>query len=566
MLKTFPGRRVWCLAAAAALISGAPAARGQELASFVANSTTQDGEAHVLELSLAETVELVLRHNLQVRIAALNPDLAEEQIRSARSRFDPVMVFNLPQAFNRSTQPQSSVLGGADVLTQERIVSGFQFNANTQWGLGWSLSGSVSRSVSNSEFSTFNPQWDTSLNLQLRQPLLRNLGDANKQQLLVAQNDFSVSREQFRFQLQNSVFTVIQAYWNLVSSYRSTQIATDSLALAEQQHRDNTTRVRIGALAAVDVIQTQQQVADAELTLLQAELALSNQQDLMRSLLNLDAVVAVGWEAEIIPTDLPAVEAVEIDIDRAVIEALEKSPTIRQNRINLDSRQIDLRASKNQLKPQLDFIGNATLSGLGGDQLFRSGDIFGTSGISEIQSGGVSDAFQQMFSGDFRNWTVGLQLSIPIRNDFAEAQHAQATIRERQATTQVRDDELQIRLRVRNAARNVTGGVQQVEAAANAVLLAERQYAAELRRFENGTSSTFQVLSLQRQLTGARQRELFATINLNVALANLDLNKGTLLEQYGVDVDDAGVGGPPMRARDAGRAQAGAAAGPPGGQ
>ena len=124
-----------------------------------------------------------------------------------------------------------------------------------------------------------------------------------------------------------------------------------------------------------------------------------------------------------------------------------------------------------------------------------------------------------------------------MRNDQAEAQYAQATIRERQATTQVQDDEVQIRLGVRNAARNVTGGVQQVSAAA------ERRESCpnvstppELRRFENGAQvARSQVLNLQRQLTLARQRELLTTISLNVALANFDLNKGTLLERFNVE-------------------------------
>ncbi len=566
MLNNLSGRRPALVISALAVLASPLSVSAQASATFVANASNQEAEVQVLELSLAQTVELVLRHNLQVRIAALNPDLSQEQIRTARSRFDPVFVFNLPQAFNRSTTPTGSSIGGADVLTTERVNGGFQLNANTTWGLGWSVAGTVARSVTNNQFSTFNPRWDTSLNVQLRQPLLRNRGDVNQQQLLVARNNYSVSREQFRLQLQNSIFRVIQAYWNLVSAYGSLEIAEQSLELAKEQNRNNNTRVRIGALAAVDVIQTQQQVANAELTLLQAELAVDNQQDLMRALLNFDSVVQAGWSVEIVPTDDPATETADIDLEAAVAEALEKSPTIRQNRINLESRKIDLAASHNQLLPQLDFIGSATLTGLGGDQIFRTGDIFGNAVVSEVQTGGVGDSFQQLFSGDFRNWSVGLQLSFPVRNDQAEAQFAQATIRERQATTQVQDDEVQIRLGVRNAARNVNGGVQQVAAAADTVALSERQYTAELRRFENGTSSTFQVLNLQRQLTAARLRELLTTIGLNVAMANFDLNKGTLLETFNVEVDEAGAGGRPLRARGAARAQIPAAATPPGGR
>lgn len=517
-----------------------------------ARAQAQDAQAvRVLELTLQETVELALRHNLQVRIASLNPGIFEEQIRLARARFDPVFTFNIPQAFNRSSSPTASVLGGADVLTNERFAGGFAFNKNTAWGLNWSLSATASRSVTNNEFTTFNPRFDTSLRLDVRQPLLRGFGKANKRQLLVSQNDFSVSRELFRLQLQGSIFQVIRAYWLLVSQVRGLEIARQSLALAQEQLERNITMVRIGVLAGVDVIQTEQQVADAELTVLQVEIALRNQQDLMKSLLNLDVVVPEGWEVEATPTDEPATSAPALDVRSAVAEALDKSPDVRQDRINLASRRIDLRAAHNQLLPQLDFIGNVAITGLGGDQIFRGGSIFGSTGIVEVQEGNLGNSYRQLFSGDFRNWTLGLQLSVPVRNDQAKAQHAQASIRERQAVTQVQDREIQIRLAVRNAIRNVEGGTQQVAVAQNALRLAERQYTAELRRFETGTSSTFRVLNFQRQLTVARQRELNAVINLNLAIANFELNKGTLLDLFGIQIDDAGTGGPMRQSRPA---------------
>ncbi len=504
-------------------------------------------EAKVLELSLRQVVELALRHNLQVRIASLNPDLTEEQIRFARSRFDPVFVFNLPQQFNRSTQPTASVLGGADVLTQESIVAGFSVSANTSFGLGWSVSGNASRLVTNNEFSTFNPQYTTSMTLSVRQPLLRNFGrTANRQQLLVAQNDFSVSRHQFGQQLQQQIAQVIIAYWNLVSAYRFVDIAEQSLELALEQLDRNNTMVRIGTLAAVDVIQTEQQAADAQLTLIQSQIALQNQQDQVKSLLNLDSVVAEGWTVEIVPTDEPARNAPEIDMELAVAEALQKSPLIRLDRVNVESRKIDLGAARNGVLPQLDFVASGTLSGLGGDQIFRSGGIFGSGGVVEVQEGGLSNSLRQLLSGDFRNWSLGIQVSFAVRNDAARAQHAQASIREMQAMTQLQDRQVQIRLAVQQAARNVTGGVQQVNAAQNALALAERQYAAELRRFEAGITSTFQVLNFQRQLTLARSRQLVSLIGLNLSLANLEFNKGTLLQQFGIEIEDAGTGGPMM--------------------
>ena len=111
----------------------------------------------------------------------------------------------------------------------------------------------------------------------------------------------------------------------------------------------------------------------------------------------------------------------------------------------------------------------------------------------------------------------------------------------------MRDRELLIRLLVKNAVRNVDGGRQQVAAADVALELAERQYAGELRLFETGQSSTFQVLAFQRQLTLARQRQLAALIGLNQSLATFEQVRGTLLDEYGIEIEQAGIGGPMRR-------------------
>lgn len=536
-------RRILGAALAATLLAPLPAEPAQA-------QSEQERQPAVLELSLQDAIELALRHNLQVRIASLNPDLSEEQIRFQRSTFDPVFTFNVPQAFQRSTQPQASALSGADVLTQEVVNGGFQMAARTGWGLSWSFAGSAQRFLTNNEFSTFNPRYDTSFQLNVRQPLLRNFGTGtNERLLLVARNDYAVSEEQFRLQLQQQLFQVLQAYWVLVSQYRSYEISQRSLQLAQEQLDRNNTMVRIGVLAAVDVIQTQQQVAFAEANLIQSEINLRNQEDTVKQLLNLDAVVPEGWDVELVPTEEPQIDPPVIDVDAALAEALARSPSIIQDRINHDSRRIDLSAANNQLLPQVDFIGSMQLSGLGGDQIFRSGVLGSGGGVTEIQEGGIADSFAQLLSGDFRTWSLGLQVSFPVRNDAARAQYAQASIRERQAATQLHDRELQIRLQVRNAARNVAGGDRQVQASQEAMDLAERQYTAELRRFQQGLSNTFQVLNFQRLLTGAQQNQLNSLINLNLALASFHLAKGTLLDWLRVEIDEAGSGGPMRQAR-----------------
>ena len=501
----------------------------------------QEPALRTLELSLQEAVELALQHNLQVKISALNPSLAEESIRSARGLFDPQLQLNAPQTFNRQTQSSASQLGGADVLTSEFVQGGFVLSEQTTLGTQWNFSGSASRQITNNQFSTFNPQYNSSLRLQITQPLLRNLDrGVNKRAILVAQNNFSVGREQFRQQLEQTTSQVVQAYWNLVFQRRSVEIQLRNLELAREQLRRNNTMVRIGVLAQTVVIQADQSVASAELSVIQAEIALANQQDFLKSLLNLDAFVPEGWAVELTPTDEPVTDAPAINVDAAVSEALVKNPIVQQARLNSESRKIDLKAARNQLLPQLNLVGSMQINGLGGDQIFRSGAFGGD--VAEIQQGGLSDSLIQLLSGDFRNWSVGLQLNIPINNNFAKGQHAQASIRERQALTQIAANERQVRLAVQQAARNVAGGAQAVVAARNALRLADQQYEAEVRRFQNGISTTFQVLNFQTQLVFAQLRELGSLISLNNAIAQFEQSTGTLLERFGISIDDAGRG------------------------
>ena len=92
----------------ALLLAAAVAMAQPSLASgppFQAEAQDQP-EVPTLEVTLSQAVEMALRYNLQVRISAYSPDLQEEAVNSARSRFDPSLRFDIPSAFNRKVVKQ----------------------------------------------------------------------------------------------------------------------------------------------------------------------------------------------------------------------------------------------------------------------------------------------------------------------------------------------------------------------------------------------------------------------------------------------------------------------------
>jgi outer membrane protein TolC len=75
---------------------------------------------------------------------------------------------------------------------------------------------------------------------------------------------------------------------------------------------------------------------------------------------------------------------------------------------------------------------------------------------------------------------------------------------------------------VRQAARQVQTNQQRVQSTQAARQLAERQLEAEERKFEAGTSTSFQVFQTQRDLAQARNNELQAVLDYNRSIVDLD--------------------------------------------
>lgn len=531
---------------AAALVAGISliASAGAQ----VAHAQTQEPEAAtsrarpVLELDLFDAMETVLRYNLQVQIAKFVPASQRENIRSARQRFDPTLRVDLPQQFQRQSQQQASQLSGADVLTSQFVAGGFTFRNTLEYGTDWSIAWNTNRRATNNSFSTLNPLINSNLALSVTQPLLRGFGkENNRSQIVVAQNNHKQSEEQFRNSVQNILFQAYQSYWELVFAGRDHEVKSLSLELAREQLERNRIQVEIGTLAPIETIQAEQQVATRELQLLQAEVALRDREDDLKRILNIDAASEYGWDVSIVPTAEPEVNTDPIDVAAAIRSAMDNDPVLRQRQIDLMSSELNLKVARNQLLPDVSFTGGITLTGQGGNRIVTSGGGLGGGSILEVQPGGFQDSLSNLFSADFRNWSVGLSVSFPLNNWGAKAQHAQAVINERSVRTQIVDREQELRVEVLKAARQVETGAQQVEQSRIARELAERQLDAEQRKFAVGTTTNFQVLDFQRQLADAQSAELRSAINYMNSLARLEQAKGTILDAMHVRLAMAGV-------------------------
>ena len=125
-----------------------------------------------------------------------------------------------------------------------------------------------------------------------------------------------------------------------------------------------------------------------------------------------------------------------------------------------------------------------------------------------------------------------------MQNRTAKARSAIAEVALEQGKVVLSDLEQRISTEVRTAVRNVDTARQQIQSAEVSVRLAEKNLDAERRKYENGLSTSFQILQVQEDLTAARSRQVTAVTGYRRALVEYQRSTGQLLEQAGVRVAD----------------------------
>ena len=484
-----------------------------------------------LQLTMERAIEMALQNNLDVVIARLGYQAQGEFVGQARGAYNPAFSAEFNNLQSRA--PGTSQLSGAQTLSNISTAYSFSWQQELPTGGNYFVAFDNRRASTNNTFTSVNPRYDAAISAQIAQPLLANRQlNSIKQRIVVAQNGEQVARHDFEAQVMDMVTEVQLAYWDWVFSIRDLDVNRKYLALAQDLRRNNQIQVQVGTMAPIDVLEAEAEVAARESEVILSEEAIERNTDRMRRLIN-DPNSPDFWDIEIQPIDEPRLAEVEIDLAAAVRTALARRPTLSGARVELETRNFNVRYTRNQMLPQVDLVGSYTLNGLGGNRILRSG--FGGDVTQEIP-GGYEDAINQLFDGEFRDWTLGLTFAYPLGNSAADAAHAQAQIDYRRQRAIVENDELAIAQEVRVTARLVQTNRKRIEATRVARELAQERLAAEQKKFEVGMSTSFLVVQAQRDLAIAAGNELQAVTDYNKSIVAFRRVTGTILDEQQIDV------------------------------
>lgn len=470
-------------------------------------------------VSVDDAVQLALENNLGIQVAKISPQIQDLALAVTRATWAPTFTTSLQDASTDS--PATSFLsGGQEKTSDDRLTSSVGIQQLLTKGGSYAIGWDNMRSTTTNVFSNFSPQTRSALSLHFQQPLGRNFGiDSTRQQLLVNQTNRDISDIDLQQTIATTTRTVRNAYWDLAYALTSLRVQQQSLELAQESLRNTQTRVNVGTTPPIDIVEAEAEVATRQEAVILAQAQIDDAEDTLRALI-LNSSTADFWTLRIEPTELPAFQPASVNTDDAVRSALERRTDLQQSRKTLEANDITIRYLRNQLLPDVSASVDYGLTGTGGTQFTRGAGFPGP--ITGQKTRNFGSVIGDIFTNAFPSWTIALSVSYPLGQSTQEANLARARLQYSQAQAQIRNQELQVTSQVRSVARQVATNEQRVQTTRVSRELAERRLDAEQRKFAAGTSTSFIVFQVQRDLAQARNNELRAILDFNRSKVDLE--------------------------------------------
>lgn len=528
--------------------------------------------AETVPLSIADAIARALQNNNAVEITRDDVRFQATQIRAVRGAYDP--VFTISPTYTRNSNTGSAATNDFNVNSSifQSIQRGggnytaFFNNSRTENAFAQAQLSSGSLNSSGSSATSFS-----TLGFRYSQPLFRNFRiDSTRRNLKIAQKRLEQNDFDFRRTTIDTISQVQNAYWDLVFALRDQQNQQANLQLTRENLRQVQARIDAGAAAPIARAEVETELATREGSVLRSTQQVSIFENRLKQLILRDSN-SPEWAQTYIPTDAPVIATSVISLDAAMQDALINRYELRRLKTANEINELDIKFFRNQTKPQIDFNTTVSLDGIarGGNNdefvtsLYTSvGDLRFFTAINELLArttnpnlpqirndpvivpagpaflfGGFGRSVQNLFRSDAPNFSFGLTISFPFRNEIAKANLAGARILETQIATQTRAQEQQVVVEVRNGVQAVETARQLVATSRRARENAEIQLEGERRLFDAGRSTTFLLFQRENALTNARNSEIRAETDYQKALADLHRVTSVTLERNNIQLD-----------------------------
>jgi outer membrane protein TolC len=480
-----------------------------------------------------------------IRVLAFDPAIVANDIEASLAKFDTLWTSSL--TWSRTDTPLG-ISPTTFTQTGPSIASINSRNLNFSTSLLKPLpTGGVAgitfgiTSQKTSPGSPIDPAIQPSIQFQFEQPLLLGFGDEINQLrdahpgslltpfstltgvegILITRIRLDQQRAEFERNLNYLLLNVEAAYWNLYGAYYQLYSREEGMRYAYESWRLTKLGFDFGRAAAQDLEQTRLQYEQFRGQRLSSLGQVLESERQLRGLLGLKAEDG----CRLVPSDSPVLAPMKPDWYTALNMTLARRPELLLARQDVKFRQLDLIRLRNNLLPDLRFIAT--------DQLHSVG--------SQLDGGPTPlNAFHNLVTDPFNNFSLGLQLTVPIghRNAHAAVRDAQLSLQRSYTSLGIEEDKAERFLAL--TYRQVLEFQEQTQVQQAALQAASNQLDRYYELFEGGRGKTFGadlILALQNWSNSVASYYA-AIVQYNNALATFEFAKGTILERDNVFINE----------------------------
>jgi outer membrane protein len=450
--------------------------------------------------------------------------------------FDPFVSGQIGVQHTTTVEPSTTSTGAPFLYTNQLSASG-TYNQGFSSGTEVTAGFQAARTNQNGIFNIFSPYDTSTLGVTVTQPLFRGFGrELNRRFIHIAKNNEKISDYVFQQQIISTISGVIRLYDDLVSLIEDSKVKQETLATAQRLLEDNNNKVDQGTLAPIEATRAQAQVAAARQDLINSEGYVRQQELILKN------VLSRSWgddplvhDARIIPTDTLTLEPLPVQSPSEIVaQAFANRPELEAARIQLANTEISLKGTKNELLPEIDLVGTIAGSGIAGP----ANPAFPPSGAPGV-NGNFGTTLDQILKRDYPTYTLGLNLTLPVRNRVAQSDVARDELQVRQTQVRVKQLQNQIRTEVEDALIALQRTRAAYDAAVQTAKLQEESLAIEQEKFDVGLSTNFLVIQYQGYVAQARSTAVAALDAYAKAKVQYERAAGLTLNNHNISVDEA---------------------------
>lgn len=296
--------------------------------------------------------------------------------------------------------------------------------------------------------------------------------------------------------VQNVLLNATQAYYQVQAGIAALDASLESERASEESYRAAEARYKAGVSTPADKLQAQTLFAQNTLSRITAEGSLKNAYGTLANIMGLAANQTLKLAPRASTQTLN--NNIEQDIGALIEQAGKRRPDLVASEAQLKAAQANIDASRAASKPTISV------------------------GVSNNSQDGSNLSFNN-------NATLGVTVSIPIFSGYGPTYRIKSAEANADAKTAQRDQlRLQISLDVWRAYQNLRTANEAIQAATVLVSSAEESSRVALGRYKAGVGNIIDTLNAQSALANARQQQIQANLNANIARATLAQSMGGL--------------------------------------